>query len=415
MQIKNLATTKVGTRVRVSAEVVYEDSERPTREVYIETTEQYAEGLTQNPHAFLVASIMPALRAGEQRLHIDGELCPDLREGLTAAMTWLLHWYYEPEHKRVQIEAKTMCAVPQAWRNDRAGQFFSGGIDSLATLRANRLNYPAEHPGSIKDGLLVYGLEVGTDYDEYEVFSKIYEALHDLAARGELTLIPVYTNLYRVQRDIDPDWQFWTYEFQGTALAAVAHAFTRSLDTVSIASTFDIANLQPWGSHPLLDPSYSSRDMRIRHSNAALSRLEKTALVADWDVALHHMRVCNRTHNYRPETFNCGRCEKCLRTMLGLLALGKLNQTTVFPVQDVNAELVDAGVRVHNPYVESCYRELLKPLAARGRQDLVRAVQKRIAIFHKRNNRVSGIRQFDRKYLKGSLSKVKNAVLRAAA
>ena len=410
MRIERLEERKEGNRKHVSAQVVYEDCDRPTRELYFETDEAFADGLTCNPHAFLLASIVPALHHGERRVYLEGELCPDLRDGVLAAMGWLLHWFYAADRQPVQIEAKTQRVVPAVWRKERAGQFFSGGIDSLATLRTNRLNYPSEHPGSIKDGLLVYGLEIGKDVDEYEVFAEVYASLRDLAEHAGLTLIPVYTNLYRVQRDFDPDWQFWRHEFQGAALASVAHAFTRRLDTVSIASTNDIAHLEPRGSHPVLDPHYSGRDMRIWHANETLSRLEKTALVADWDVALNHMRVCNHVKRYQPDTFNCGRCEKCVRTMLGLLALGKLHESSAFPFQDVTPELADAGVRVDTAYSESCYRELLKPLADRGRDDLVRVIEKRIEMNHHRNGRRARIRHFDRKYIKGSLGKLKRLV-----
>jgi hypothetical protein len=85
-----------------------------------------------------VGGIVPALRHGERRLFIDAELCLELKTGLQAALAWLRHWYYTPDHLGVRIEAKTRSRIPAI--SSRAGFFFSGGIDSLATLRANRLS-----------------------------------------------------------------------------------------------------------------------------------------------------------------------------------------------------------------------------------------------------------------------------------
>lgn len=408
MRIDRLEERKEGNRKRVSAQVVYEDSDRPTQELYFETDDEFADGLTCNPHAFLLASIVPALRHGERRVSLEGELCPDLRDGLTVAMGWLMHWFYAADRPPVQIEAKTQRVIPALWRKERAGQFFSGGIDSLATLRANRLNYPPEHPGSIKDGLLVYGLEVGKEEDQYDVFAQVYGSLRDTAARAGLTLIPAYTNVYRLQRDLDPDWHFWAYQFQGTALAAVAHAFTRRLDTVSIASSLDIEHQMPYGTHPLLDPSYSSRDMRIRHENVTMSRFDKVALIAEWDVALQNMRVCNRTYDYRPETFNCGQCEKCVRTMLELLALGKLGETNAFPVHDVSPELLLSRAGINDHHLEMDYTVLLEPLARIGRHDLVQALQHKRAMKYGRRAKLG---RFGRTYLGGRLSRIKQLAL----
>ena len=83
MKIENLRSEYVSGRPRVSATVVWEDNERPSSDVYFETSEEFCEGLTCNPNAFILGSIMPALRHGEKRIRIDADICPELREGLT--------------------------------------------------------------------------------------------------------------------------------------------------------------------------------------------------------------------------------------------------------------------------------------------------------------------------------------------
>lgn len=401
MKIENLRLENHNDLARAAATVVWEDCDRPTQEIYFQTTKEFAQDLSCNPHAFLVSCIMPAMHHGEKRLSIDAQICPELHEGLITSMGWLHNWYGSSGHQIVQIEAQKRSNLPKPRTPERAGSFFSGGVDALATLRTNHLNFSPEHPQFIKDGLFIYGLEI----DRLELFEHVVKLFAPVAQEAGITLIPVYTNI----RYLDEDWSFWGKEFQGAVLAAVAHAFSKRLTTVTIPSSFDILHLYPYGSHPVLDPNYSSSDLRIRHDSILLSRLAKTKLVADWDVALQNLRVCTLTHLLQPGELNCGQCEKCLRTMTALLALGKLEKTQAFPKTDVSAELLLAKVKIKDPpYAESSYQELIAPLAARGRYDLVYAIEHVIAKYHRKQK----IEQIDRRLFQGNVRKFYQAAFR---
>lgn len=412
MKIENLRSEKNGKRARVVATVRWEDCDRPKHEVYFETEEEFAEGLTCNPHAFLLGCAIPAMHYGEERVLIDAEICPEFRSGLMTAMSWLRHWYYGPESKIVQIEAKTRSSLSSPRTPERAGFFFSGGIDAFATLRANRLNFPLEHPWSIKDGLLVYGLEL----DEPQAFEHVKHSLSDAAHDAGITFIPVYTNVYLNYRkeDAKNKFGFWGDKFEGAVLSAVAHAFSQRLTVVSIAGSFDIPNLHPHGSHPLLDPNYSTSDLRIRHDGIELSRFAKIKLIADWDVALQYVRVCNMYKRYRKDRLNCGRCEKCIRTMLSFLALGILEHNRAFPKPDISEEMLHSVISLDKTTFPF-YGELLTPLAERGRNDLVRAIEHKIAEYHKpkkKDNWKTKARRFDSRYLNDTLIRLKRGILR---
>ena len=86
MRIETLRTERNEKRARIAADVVWEDCDRPPREIFFETESRFAEGLSCNPHAFLVGCIMPAMHHQEARVAIDAEVCPELLEGLTKAM-----------------------------------------------------------------------------------------------------------------------------------------------------------------------------------------------------------------------------------------------------------------------------------------------------------------------------------------
>lgn len=414
MKVENLRLETNGDGAKAVATVRWEDCARPAQELYFGTTAEFAGSLSCNPDAFLVACIMPAMHFGEQRLSIEGDICPELRVGLWTAMHWMRLWWYEPARELVRIEAKTRTGPPSPRIPDRAGVFFSGGIDALATVRANRLSYPPEHPGSIKDGLLVRGLEVR----DPGVFGHVWGAVSALAGHAGATLIPIDTNIRELGPVDDREFwgRFWLEEFMGACLSSVAHAFARRLTRASINSDYDVTNVIPLGSHPLVDPNYSSNDLAIRHEGITMSRFEKTRLVSGWGPALRHLRVCNRTELYQPGRLNCSNCEKCVRTMLALLALGVLDRAEAFPVREVSEELVMATVTLQ-PSTFPLYRELIAPLEATGRHDLVRAIRRKMAEHRRREARkarrralIEPIVGFDERKLGGILRKVKRAV-----
>lgn len=245
--------------------------------------------------------------------------------------------------------------------------FFSGGIDSFATLRHNRLNFGEEHPGSIKDGLIVYGIS-DTKLDEFE---QAVISLTPVAKEAGINLIPIYTNIYRHIRDLEDDnYTFWRYYFGGAALAAIAHAFTPRLNLVYIASTSEIEHIEPWGSHPLTDPNYSSYDLQIKYDSVYFSRLDKTKLVADWDFAIQNLRVCDNP--ILPTGYlNCGYCAKCNVTIATLIALNALDKTNVFPVKELTKEKLIKLVYPTTRLEKGKYQSLIPLFASVGRHDLV--------------------------------------------
>jgi hypothetical protein len=409
MRIENLRSEKIEARSRVVAKVVWEDNDRPTEEVYFEIDEAFADSLTCNPNAFLVACAIPAMYYGEERIFIDSEICPELRNGLMTAMSWLRHWYYPADHTLITIEAKTTSGIPMPRTSERAALFFSGGIDSLAALRVNRRTFPQSHPWYFRDALIVYGLELGSP----KAFEYVLSSLSEAARAINITLIPIYTNLYLNYRKDDEanGFDLWENQFGGATLAAVAHALSRRYTAVTSAATFDIPNLRPWGAHPLLESNYSSTDLRMRHDVLSLSRLERTKLVADWDEVLPYLRICNMSQDYKPGRLNCGQCEKCIRTMLAFYILGSLDRASAFPAQDISAELILKRVRFTADDQVICYPEMLEPLAQMGREDLVRAIEYRLAAYHHPERGLrKRIKRIDSKYFSGKLKQAYRAI-----
>ncbi|MEL6501526.1 MAG: hypothetical protein AAFQ23_08995, partial [Cyanobacteria bacterium J06623_1] len=372
MIIKDFIKTTTAERARVSATLIWEDCDRAPEEVYFETTTKYGADLHVNPNSWLLCSALAAMRYGEKRIKIDAPISPEIKDGLINAMKCLIEWH-GGERQVIALEAPLQEEVLFPNKQPRAGALFSGGIDALAMVRDNHLNFAADHPRRIQDGILVYGVLEGEN-EQDPSFQNVVNAVSAMANDAGIELIQVYTNAYAHFRDLDTDFSFWRFEYHGSFLAAIAHAFAPRLSVASIASTYDFANLEPWGSHPLLDPLYSTTSLQVRHENAALSRLEKTKLVGEWDVALKQLRVCNEKESYQAGNYNCGNCEKCVRTMTAFLSLNMLERIATFKEKDVSKAKLVNTCYLSDSYEVNCYRELIQPLKAIGRYDLVEGI-----------------------------------------
>ncbi|MCF8126739.1 MAG: hypothetical protein K9J51_11015, partial [Desulfotignum sp.] len=202
---------------------------------------------------------------------------------------------------------------------------------------------------------------------KFHVFDRAMTAISKITRDAGTTLVPVYTNI----RHLCDERSLWLDSFFGAVLAAMAHSFSDRVNLMFIASSYDIPNLHPCGSHPLLDPEYSSYAVRIRHRDYELSRLEKIKIVSKWDTAFQNFRVCLANV---PDLLNCGRCEKCVRTMTELTALGLLHKTRAFAADEVTpADIAqfDITIRVRPPF----YRPLIPLLRRQGRGDLAGTIE----------------------------------------
>lgn len=354
---------------RASAVITWEDNERPSQEIFFEVEKPNAAWLTANPHAFLAAAVVPAMHFGERRVVIDAEICPSLLSGLHRIMRLFQGWYphYGSAAGLPRIEVDILSAGRPPVNPPHTAFFMSGGIDSLATLRANQLNFSAEHPDAFKTAVVVRGLQEEVDIYHAEMLA----SLSAIAADAGVTLLPISTNV----RYLVDDWQFWAHEFESAVFASVAHVLSGRISAITLASSDYERDLIPHGSHPLLDPNYSSSDLRFIHDDVTLTRLEKTRLVAGWEPTLQRMRVCNFPES--AAQLNCGHCEKCLRTMLALVGLGKLNQTTAFAADDVSPELVETAVQLDRDIL-AYYPELAHLLHQAGRDDLANVLEKKL-------------------------------------
>lgn len=260
---------------------------------------------------FVIAALLPAMVRGQPLVgHPDLPICPVLRANLDRVQAVFRLWLPllgHPGHP-IEIDVPTAPAPPPRG----PGSFFSGGVDGTFTWLTA--------PEPLHRAAFVRGIDFQLDNPVYD--SSFARNAAWLAERGT-ELVPLSSNLRWVGRAFGLGWN----SYFGGGLAALAHLLGFSTTYVAAGHTW--AELWPDGSHPATDPLWSSATQRIVHHGRGAMRWQKLERIAQEPGALDLLRVC-----WQDKGFNCGQCEKCLRTMILLRLLG-LTSPNFPPLDDL--------------------------------------------------------------------------------
>ena len=408
MRIGGIRQAREGSRSVVTARVEWEDGDRPPFDLEFTSSGTGSDALRVDPHPFLLAAVVPAWREGERRIAVEGAVCPRLRDGIGAAQRLLSTWW--PTDRPGASLEPSEGFRPFADRRDRAALFLTGGVDSLHLLRTNRRTFSRDHPASFRDAIYALRMSFLEDAPSpraLDLARRQSKAVADIAAREGLELVEVDGTFRRLAGVVLAGPQD-----QGAILAALAHALAARIGSASIAATLDAGSLHRWGTHPLLDPLYSSSGVEMRHEEYGPTRPEKVAAIADWDVARRNLQVC--FEGPLPEgELNCGRCEKCLRTMTALEALGVLAEFSAFGGRRVTPEAIEAMPFGYSPEnFELYWAPLVTPPLERRAPRVAAAVRAKIALARRIDawQRQAGwkgkLRRLDRRFLGGAVARV---------
>jgi hypothetical protein len=276
-----------------------------------------------NGDPFLAALLLPAMRTGEP-LRIDAGVSPKLAHSI--AQIQAIYRCWDPTLSEVTIHAPVLVHQVNHW-SPNVGLFFSLGVDSFYSLLKNRTaNHSAQEQDSarITHLITIHGFDIYYGKWNTALFPRVLGNSTKVAEKFGAEILQTATNL----RDLSDRFADWGTLYNGAALASVALALNAMFGVIYIAASHSYAQLFPWGSHPILDPLWSSDSTAIVHDGCDAGRLEKIRFIAKFPIVLETLRVCftNPQNQY-----NCGRCEKCVRTMIGLHIAGALQNCKTLP------------------------------------------------------------------------------------
>lgn len=322
----------------------------------------------------LVLMCLISAMAHHGRLVVAGPLDDVFLRGIRHAQTILTDWVPELNPALVEVSGRGPSADQPLNRESyrplpsSTMTFFSGGVDSFHTVYENLEQLSA----------LVFVAGFSPELADVERCRRAEASVREVAAALGKKLIVVTTNLRDFMESTIPRLSLlsaWEIA-HGTALAAVAHLVADEGGAVLVPSTSCHQEVSvPWGSHPLLDPLWSSRRVALQSDGYWVNRQRKIVAIAGHQLALDHLVVCYRRR--ASGSLNCGTCEKCLRTMIGLLVCGALERCPAFE-QALAADTV-AAMRINHPELVFHHECNLRELERQGiRPDIQKALRQAI-------------------------------------
>jgi hypothetical protein len=252
--------------------------------------------------AFVAILLLPAMVLGAE-LRVEGPVAPETMEAVSRVQALYARWF--PGLQPIRVDAPSRVSRPRA-RGVLSP--FTGGVDSFYTALTGH--------GRLTHLLFVHGFDIPLGAETLR--GRVAAALRSAAGEIGLPLIEMETNA----RDFTDDYVPWDFA-HGAGIAAAGMLLAGDVGEVIVPSSGEILSPSDrtrllWGSHPELDPLWTTTEQLFVHHDADVGRQAKLQLLAASDTAMRYLRVCWQNPG---DSYNCGRCEKCLRTMAGLRVL----------------------------------------------------------------------------------------------
>lgn len=348
-QVKSIHTSNDGSLVEAELQI------GPTsHHIYFRSNDII---LTGNMEAFLALALLPSMMNGGA-LIADGKVSQRFLGALHKILDIYSTW--EPSLHRVEIKNVTP-VIRDCLRERRVGTFFSGGVDSLYTL--------LKHRDEITDLIFISGFDIPVEDDSLR--RRTSEIIRRVGSSFGKRVIEVETNhrlflFFYLRRQ-------WTRLAHGAGLVSVGHLLSPFFKRIYVPASHTYAHLIPLGSHPILDPLWSTETLEFVHDGCEANRIDKISLLSQFDISLQCLRVC-----FSPRSqgaYNCGRCEKCIRTIINLYVAGALDRCTAFDTH-LNIKEISRLI-ISDESTRLFVRENLKALENRqGDQKLYRTLLK---------------------------------------
>ncbi|MCD4728619.1 MAG: hypothetical protein K8R46_13215 [Pirellulales bacterium] len=361
--------------------------------------------------AMLVAFVVPCMLEKED-IYVDDVVSKELLGNLPVFQKTISKWF--PALSPVSITVLgTHQKLPVNTSEKQVASFFSGGVDSWYTLLKNK--------DEISHIICVNGLDIRKNDP---LWRSTKDLVRDIAKEYGKLFVPVETN---ARFFVDPRRKTWGKDFTGSPhrshvltlggeLAAVGMCLQHNISQIFIASSVDSSKKIFLGTHPLLDPLWSTENVLFVEDGFECNRLEKVKTLMDEPFVLSHLRVCGRNLK---GIVNCCACEKCTRMMMSLRVLGKTDISACFP-KPIDFKLVKRlSLR---PTTRKFYLEILEEALKVNDREVVDAIRialgRRFSFYRLLNRMLDRFVEsqcFKRLYMKlssGSIRYIKDGIKR---
>ena len=288
--------------------------------IWYRVPKQCQEHLTTQNDAFLVPMLLAGMYFGED-MEVKGNVSPRLAYHLEEYQHILAH-RFRKKLKPVKIVIENIKPIER--NANGVGSTFTGGVDSTFTLWSHLPQNQPVPEFRITHAIFLKGFDILPT--EEQKYWHLFDRFKPELKRVGVELIPVETNLVSITHTRMPLPYFF-----GPLIAGAGMSLAGLFGRFYIPSSWSYRTLKKhsYSSDPLLDNLVSTEKLKIVHHGAAYERVEKVERIADWELAHNLLWVCIDS-KFREDRWNCSRCEKCMRTMIPLYAMGKMSQFKTF-------------------------------------------------------------------------------------
>lgn len=311
MVVEDLRRETVGERTELSGRLRVDSAVEAPERIWFRFPPDLANGEVDGS-PFLPGLLLAAMCLRED-LRIDAPVSERLLAGAEQAQLVMRTWWPKLGTARVEAEPARLPGGGES-----RATLFTRGADSWHTV----LNESVDVLLYSAAADFVWGRRDSGPEETMRARASVVALHRACAERRGRRLVVVDTNL---RHFVEPlrNWGF----SHGGILAACGLAVGSGIRELRIPSSLTYGNLTQLGTHPLLDPCWSTERTVVIHDAPEVRRIKKLIGVAADRNAFENLLVCNGPD----PRLNCCRCGMCLSTMVQLEAIGVLDRAVTFP------------------------------------------------------------------------------------
>lgn len=305
--------TSEGARIETYLQV---DNGKPEL-LWAETTEEYAPYLTwERSDAFVIGILNWAMRKGH-----DIKTTTPMSESLYYQITnYLIPGLIAGSPRIHNIKIESPIASEPLPNAGFVGTGVTCGVDSLYSIATNESE---EYPRHKLTHLTFFNVGSHGEGEEGErIYRGRLKTAETFCRDNGYPLVTVNSNL----QDVVDQNHFLTATYSAAFAILALQKMWRLYYLASAGNDYEAFTLKDNDRNCSEDyelfllPLLSTEQTRIESSGAGVTRQNKLKRIVDYTPSYKSLNVCVK------EADNCSRCEKCIRTMIGLDALGQLEK-----------------------------------------------------------------------------------------
>lgn len=327
LTISNIRKEQHDEWIRLVVDIDFGDIETPFLEktIYFAVKNENADMLTDETYdAFVLIPLYLAMYF-QTDLHICGKISKQLYQNIKWYIQQIL-CDFSDELTKVNLIVDGFTSIKE--RGTLIGAGISCGVDSLSTIYDHFIN--EKDPEYRINSLFIFNCGTHGDYENpasHQLFEKRYELNKKAADELKLPVFQVSSNVHAFTHKIGEQKMgyFAICSCIFSLQKKIVKYYISSGDSYQESKAFaqNEHDFDLFGfAESYLVPLLQTEHMQLIIDGCQYQRSQKTENIADWEIAQMHLNVCVNT----TDGTNCCICSKCMRTLVVLDVMGKLEK-----------------------------------------------------------------------------------------